>query len=121
MERQILDHDFSVCQLAGSTLPDDLAGDYVFLAKTDNEISLVCLSSAVPSGAVAVEAGWRAFRVAGKLPFDMVGVLAGIAGILAEAGISVFAVSTYDTDYIFMKDKDFAKGMQALQEAGYSI
>jgi hypothetical protein len=120
MELQILDYDFSICQLA-KIEPDDLAGDYVFFAKTDKEVSLVCPSSAVPPGAIAAESGWRAFRIAGQLPFDMVGVLAGIAGILAEEGVSIFAISTYDTDYFFMKKEDFARGIQALKDAGYDI
>ena len=74
----------------------------------------------MPEGVVA-ERGWRCLRVAGTIPFSVVGVLASLAAPLAEAGISVFAVSTFDTDYLLVKAADFEKAITALTQAGHSI
>ena len=107
--------DFSVCKIRDTT-DVDFTRDFVFLSKTDEEVSLVCPSSCVPPDAVAVEAGWRAFRIDGILDFGLVGVLADITGALARAGISVFVISTYNTDYVFIKSHDFDKGLAFLRK-----
>jgi len=86
--------------------------------RTDAELSVVCAPQEVPPGAPA-EPGWRALEVAGPLDFGLTGVLASIAVPLAEAGVSIFAVSTYDTDYILVRDLEAA--VSALREAGHDV
>ena len=108
----------TVCKLA--SLEDvDLNRDFCFLGKTDEEISLVCRTEDAPGNALAREDGWRGFRVEGVLDFSLIGILAKISGALAEAGVGLFAVSTYNTDYILVKEKDFTRAMDALAGAGY--
>ena len=105
--------DFSVCKISSAD-GVDFARGFVFLAKTDEELSLVCESAHVPEGALAVEPGWRAFRVEGVLDFGLVGIIAEFTGVLAEAGVSVFVVSTYNTDYALVKSRDFDRAMELL-------
>ena len=102
MNLQVLPQAFTVCQV--SDISDiDFSREFVFFSKTNEELSLVCETSFVPANTLAREDGWRGFRVCGVLEFSLVGILAKISSILAEQGISIFAVSTYNTDYIFTK------------------
>ena len=115
-----LQPDFTVCRL--STADGlNLNREFWFFARTDGELSLVCPSGEVPPQAALRDDGWRAFRVAGPLEFSMVGVLATISGALAAAGISLFAVSTYDTDYILVKRERFDDALAALADAGFTL
>ena len=120
MELQKLECDFTICKIE-SIEQADFTGNFVFLSKTDDEISLVCESAYVPLTAVVSEAGWRALKISGILDFTMVGVIAKITCILAEVGISVFVASTYNTDYILIKSENFDKCVQALACNGYAI
>lgn len=101
---ELLDAEFTVCQVRSLT-PEDLRGDFAFVGKTDEELSLVCRTGLAPSGErlIAREDGWRAFRIVGVLDFSLVGILSGIAGVLAAEKIGIFAVSTYNPDYILVK------------------
>jgi hypothetical protein len=90
------------------------------VTRTDRELSVVCEEGAAPADTKR-EAGWRLLRVAGPLDFSLTGILAGIAAPLAEAGVSIFAVSTFDTDYIMVKQEDLAKALSALRAAGHAI
>jgi hypothetical protein len=83
-------------------------------------VSIVCPQDAVPPG-VQCETGWRCLRVAGTLKFTAVGVLASLAVPLAEAGISVFAVSTFDTDYLLVKERDFDRACASLRQYGHQL
>jgi hypothetical protein len=74
----------------------------------------------VPEGVVA-ERGWRCLRVAGTMPFSVVGVLTSLTVPLAEGGISVFAISTFDTNYLLVKEDDFENAITVLQQAGHSL
>jgi len=96
-------------------------GIFVFTARTDAEYSLVCPTSDVPRNTLVREDGWRAFRIAGTLEFSLVGILAGISSVLAKAEIGIFAVSTFDTDYILFKEERGAAVRAVLREAGYEI
>lgn len=118
MTVEVLRADFSVCKVT-DFLRVDFNAPYCFLAKTDAESSLVCETDRVPSNTAAREDGWRAMRIAGTLDFSLVGILAKIAALLADAGVSIFAVSTYDTDYILVKD--LSRAVHSLDNAGYTI
>ena len=120
MEIKKLGYDFSVCKVADYSQVD-LTGEFVFVGKTDEEASLVCRTDDVPANVTAREDGWKAFRIQGVLDFSLIGILSAISGILAENGIGIFAVSTYNTDYIFTKAESFGRALDALACAGYVI
>lgn len=115
-----IDTEFSVCKVAdGSQI--DFNDEYCFVGKTDEEYSLVCATARVPANATHRDDGWRAFRIEGELAFSLIGILSGISTVLAGQGIGIFAVSTYNTDYILTKKENFGKALKALEENGYRI
>ena len=97
----------------------DLAAEFCFIARTDEEISLVCKSDDTPKKTTERDDGWKGFRIQGVLDFSLIGILSKISGILAENGIGIFAVSTYNTDYILVKAENLGKALDVLREAGY--
>jgi hypothetical protein len=113
---------FAVCKLPpGSPVPPwATAGDLFSLTRTPDELSLVCRQEAVPEGVVC-ERGWRCLRVAGSMPFTLVGVLAALTTPVARAGVGVFALSTFDTDYLLVKAADWEKAIAALRAAGHVV
>jgi hypothetical protein len=96
------------------------AGLFVSITRTDAELSVVCPQEAVPA-AVPAERGWRCLRVRGPLGFGMTGILASLAGPLAASGVSIFVVSTYDTDYLMLQERDLDRGIDALSRAGHTV
>ena len=118
----LLPGNLAVCRLApDSPVPDwAMHGPFYSVTRTADEISVVCSEGAVPEGARA-ERGWRPLKVEGPLDFAMTGVLAGLTKPLAEAGISVFVVSTYDTDYLLVRNRDIASTVAALHAAGHNV
>lgn len=102
------------------SLPKATAGSFFSITRTADELSVVCRQDAVPEGVVC-QRGWRCLRVAGTIPLSVVGVLASLAAPLAEAGISAFAVSTFDTDYLLVKDKDLKAALESLRAAGQLV
>jgi len=117
MTLELLEKEYAVCRLDKQVLPD---GEFVSLTMSGGEISLVCEAAAAPGGG-AVERGWRGLRVAGVLDFSLVGILASLTSALAEAGVSVFAVSTYDTDYLFVKEENLDTAIRALSAHGHCL
>jgi hypothetical protein len=113
---------YAVCRLEpDAPWPAWAAGSrFTSVTRTADEVSVVCEQAAVPPG-IRCEPGWRCLRVAGTLDFAQVGVLAGLVGPLACAGVSVFAVSTFDTDYLLVKDNEFARTVQVLCECGHVL
>lgn len=99
----------------------DLSCEPLFIGRTDEELSLVCPTELVPENTTAREDGWRAFRIEGELDFSLTGILSRISAVLAEREIGIFAVSTYNTDYILVKEESFDKALSALAEEGYEI
>ncbi len=116
----VLPHRLTVCRLPDAGV-FDRSRDFYFLGRTGEEESLVCRTEDVPENAEAREDGWRAFRVEGVLDFSLVGILAGLTGALAESGVSVFAVSTYNTDYLLVREEQLDRARAALSRAGYPI
>lgn len=115
-----LEIPFSVCKVKDYN-GIDIDQPFVFSGRTDQEKSLVCPTAIVPDNTLARDDHWRAFRICGELDFSLIGILAKISKILAENAIGIFAVSTYNTDYILTKEKNFDKALQVLVEAGYEI
>ena len=120
MELKKLPYELTVCKVE-SIADIDLEGEFFFIGKTDEEISLVCSTADTPSQTLAREDGWRAFRIEGVLDFSLIGILSKISGVLADSGIGIFAVSTYNTDYILVTAENFDRAAEALAAAGYAI
>lgn len=120
MELKPIEYDFTVCKVASER---DLAleKDFYFIGKTDEEISLVCITEDVPQNTVERDDGWKAFRIQGVLDFSLIGILSKISGILADNEIGIFAVSTFNTDYILVKQENFEKALSVLSDAGYTV
>ena len=120
MKLKALPDAFTVCKLADASAID-LSQDFFFLSRTDEELSLVCRTEAVPANTTDRDDGWRGFRIEGVLDFSLIGILSKISAILAENGIGIFAVSTYNTDYILVKEENFKRALQVLAEKGYEV
>lgn len=112
--------EVSVCQLP-SLAGFSLATDFFGIMKTEKEISLVCKTEDVPGHIKKRADGWRGFFIAEELDFSLIGILAKISTLLAGEGISIFAVSTYATDYFFVKNKDLARALALLAANGYEV
>lgn len=120
MEIKRIDHDFSVCKVADYSLVK-LNAEYSFTGKTDEEMSLVCMTEDVPANVTERDDGWKAFRIQGVLDFSLIGILSEISGILADNKIGIFAISTFNTDYVLTKKEDYQRALDALNRAGYNI
>lgn len=116
----VLRDELSVCRLpAGSAVPYWVwAGSFCSVTKTEDELSVVICSSLAPDNIIR-ESGFKALKVEGPLDFSLTGILAETSSVLAGDGISIFAVSTYDTDYILVRDKDLDRVVRALERAGH--
>jgi uncharacterized protein len=119
----VLDDTFIVCRFDAATALPAWAADgpgFVAICRTDEELSIVCGESRVPT--VAAETPrWRGLKVQGPFSFDAIGVLASISRALAEAHVSLLAISTFDTDYIFVRTADLARAVRALRHAGHIV
>jgi hypothetical protein len=111
---------YALCQLTEAVSAPEKAALWS-LSVTPEEISLVCAESQIPAQVQSVERGWKALQVAGMLDFGMVGVIAAISAVLAAAKISIFVVSTYNTDYILVKETALEAAISQLQSAGYEV
>lgn len=111
---------FSVCKVVDYSGIDQTQL-FCFTGATDEERSLVCPESLVPGNTTERDDGWRGFRIVGQLDFSLIGILACIAEVLASNRISIFAVSTFNTDYILTKEENFEKALEVLMDAGYVI
>lgn len=119
MKIQKIHGEFSVCKVTDYSRVQP--GEYCFIGKTDEENSLVCPTDRVPDNATACNSGWKAFRIQGTLDFSLIGILSEISTLLANNNIGIFAVSTYNTDYIFTKQENYKKALNILSENGYSV
>ena len=120
MKLRKLPYDLTVCK--GVKLSDvDQTADFFFIGKTDEELSVVCLTKGVPERTVERSDGWRGFRIEGTLDFALVGILSKLSAILAQNKIGIFAVSTFNTDYILVKNEDYERAMDVLAAEGYEI
>ena len=120
MELKVLQYSLTVCKVK-SISQIDFSKEFYFVGRTDEELSLVCITEDTPEETVAREDGWRGFRIQGVLDFSLIGILSKISAILAENKIGIFAVSTFNTDYILVKDEEFEKALRVLAQARYVI
>ncbi len=120
IELEIIDKEFVVCKLQNIE-SINLNDEYLFIGKTNEEISLVCEESSLPSDYIEKEQGWQAFKIKGTLDFSLVGILARISTLLAENNISIFAISTYNTDYILIKKESFRHAITIMENNNYKI
>ncbi|WP_026892475.1 ACT domain-containing protein [Lacrimispora aerotolerans] len=123
MELKEIQGDYTVCKISGfSELTQEIqASQFWFFGKTDEELSLVCETALVPKESMEREDGFRAFRIEGTLDFSLTGILSRLSTVLADHGIGIFAVSTFQTDYILVKKENYKKAMEKLIEAGYTF
>jgi hypothetical protein len=121
MRVRLLPSTYAVCRLdADAALPDWPRGDFVSIARTTDELSIVCDQTCVPHD-VKTERDWRCFALEGPIPFEVVGVAARITSALADAKVSVFFVSTYDTDYVLVRSSRLDVAMTALRSARFDL
>lgn len=120
IELKKLPYSFTICKLTDAS-DINFKSEFCFFSRTDQEISLVCKTVDTPQNIINREDGWRGFRIEGILDFSLIGILSKISTILAENKIGIFVVSTYNTDYVFVKDNSYEKAMNILSDAGYTI
>ena len=120
MELKTIEYKLSVCKVADIS-DIDLDSDFYFIGRTDEELSLVCKTEDTPIETLEREDGWRGFRIQGILDFSLIGILSRLSGILAEHNIGIFAVSTYNTDYILLKEENFDRALEVLASEGYTV
>jgi hypothetical protein len=120
---ELLPDTLAICRLEPEAPVPSWASEpspFLTLSRTAEELSITTLQSAVPTG-VPCERDYRAVRVRGPLPLNLIGILAAIADPLAAAGLSIFAISTYDTDYVLVKARELETALQVLRQAGHRI
>lgn len=111
----------AVCRLAADApAPEWPRGAFVSITRTPVELSIVCDDSAVPREVLA-ERGWRALQLEGPIPFEVTGVAAALTAPLAANGISLFMISTFDTDWLLVKEASLEQAVEALRGAGYEV
>ena len=115
---ELLSGNYVICRLnPAEPVPEWPGGELLSVTRTPDELTIICRDDNVPDE-VQSEPGWRCLRVAGKLDFSLVGVIARITTVLADAEISVFTISTFDTDYFLVREIDLDRAMKAWNEAG---
>lgn len=119
---ELLPHRYAVCQLKpAAPLPQwALQGEFYAITRSVEELSVVTAEANLPA-AVDAERDWRILKIAAVLDFSMVGVLAAISGLLAAEAISIFVISTYNTDYLLVKQALLAKTVAVLRRAGHEV
>ena len=118
----VLSETFTIHKLSPDvSIPEEiLKSIYYSVSKTENELSLVC-SEVIEVQSLQSSKGWKCIKVAGPLDFNLTGILAGISDILTKENISIFAISTFDTDYILVRTQDLSSATTKLRLAGYKF
>lgn len=122
MKLKLFLEEYAVCRLnSNSKMPTWIdTKNFYSITKTDDELSVVCSNNNIPSD-VKSEKEWRILKILGPLDFSLIGILSKISGLLADNKISIFAISTYDTDYILIKENDIKNACKILNCNGYEI
>ncbi|MBU3136070.1 ACT domain-containing protein [Clostridium gasigenes] len=119
---KLLKEKYGVCRLdKANSIPNwAIEGEFYSITKTEDELSIVCLQESIPTD-IKYEKDWKVLKVEGPLDFALVGILACISSLMASQGISIFAISTYDTDYILIKEKDIDNAIELLLNDKYAV
>lgn len=120
MQLKIIDKDFVIFKTENLN-NIDFNNEYVFVSKTDEEISIICDKKLLPQNTTTCDYDWKCFKIEGQLDFSLIGILYSILKILADNSISILAVSTYNTDYIFVKKQNISLAKEALTVQGYTF
>ncbi|MBY2478332.1 ACT domain-containing protein [Clostridioides difficile] len=122
MKLKLFAEEYAVCRLNNdSKIPTWIdTKNFYSITKTEDELSIVCSNNNIPSD-VKSEKEWRILKILGPLDFSLIGILSKLSGLLAENKISIFAISTYDTDYILIKEKDIKNACKILNCNGYEV
>ena len=122
MKITLMKEKFAVCKLDSEDVIPKWVDTKEFnsITRTNDELSIVCIDKNIPKDIVS-EKDWRILKIEGVLDFSLVGILAKISSILAEEKISIFAISTYNTDYILLKEENSGNAIKILRENGYNI
>ena len=120
MQIKHMNESFSICKVEDYS-KTDLTSEFVFVGKTDEENSLVCLAQAVPRNVTDRDDGWRAMRIQGVLDFSLVGILSGISAVLAAKRIGIFAILTFNTDYVLVREAGYEAALAALAASGHQV
>ncbi|QQK08850.1 ACT domain-containing protein [Miniphocaeibacter halophilus] len=120
MKIKVLNRDFLVCKVENYEYVD-LNDDFIFIGKTNEEKSLVCEEKNLPSNATEIEKDWKCMVIEGVLDFSLVGIIAKISQLLSKIKVSVFVISTFNTDYILIKKEELNKSIDELERNGYEI
>ena len=120
MKLKKLEYDLTICKVK-SVDDIDLNKEFYFIGKTEGELSLVCITSNTPENAIERDDGWKGFYIQGVLDFSLVGILSKISEVLANNKIGIFAVSTFNTDYILVKKENFERALEVLVLEGYTL
>jgi hypothetical protein len=116
----IIDGHYAIVRLpADAAIPPWAHGAFVSITRTNDELSIVCNEGGVPD--VVADRGWRCLKLAGPFPLDQTGVAAAFTSVLADAGIALFVISTYDTDYVLVRDAALEHASAALRDSGYTV
>ena len=118
----VLEDSYAICKLSPGERTPGWAerGQFWSVTRTRDELSIVCAAADIPE-AVGSDKGWRCLKVHGPLDFSLTGVLASLARPLAEAGVSVFVISTYETDYLLVKEERLVRALAVLAESGHEV
>ena len=117
----VLPERYAICRLdARAEVPEWVNGPFVTISRTPQELSIVCLEANLPSG-VTCEPGWRILRCEGPLDFGLTGIVASLAGPLADAGVAIFPIATHDTDYVLVKEQHLENAINALTSYGHAV
>lgn len=120
MQLKMIDADFSVCKVTDFS-EVDMSRPFCFTAKTDEENSVVCKTEDAPNNTIERDDGWKGFRIEGVLDFSLIGILSKISEILADNNIGIFAISTYNTDYVLVKQENYERALDVLKKSGYGV
>ena len=120
MELKRIEYNLTVCKVQNVS-DIDMTTEFYFIGKTDEELSLVCKTEDTPAETIERDDGWKGFRIQGVLDFSLIGILSKLSGILADHRIGIFAVSTYNTDYILVKEENFDRALKVLASEGYTV
>ncbi len=120
MKLRKIDKNFTICKIKDIS-QIDFSDEFCFIGKTDEELSLVCSTEKVPKEILEREDNWKCFKIEGILDFSLIGILSEISTLLAENKIGIFAVSTFNTDYILVKNENYEKALNVLEKNNYVI